>query len=66
MKVDSVVIWLDSAQVKILLLPIGEFSDKKFEEYLERLKELQKVNLSEFSLHDSDGTRTRRMYFCNY
>ncbi len=59
MKEGSVVNWLDSAQIKILLVPIGEFPDRKYDDFLERVNGLRKIVLSELALpsQDSDGTR---------
>lgn len=56
MKEDSVVNWLDSARVKILLLPLSEFPDNNFGEYLKRFEEFNHLNLSTLPSIDSNGT----------
>lgn len=54
-KTDSVVSCLDSGRVKILVLPLSEFPENSWENYLEKLAHYENIDLSKFESKESEG-----------
>ena len=45
---SSIVSSLDSAQVKILLIPLNKFPENSWQIYLKKISELKRVSLTKF------------------
>lgn len=59
---SSVVSCLDSAKVKVLVLPLGEFPENLWGNYLEKLNNYQQIDLSEFNSKESDGKNSIKCF----